>query len=328
MATRPHGVPRSRLRVVSTLCALVLMPIVGCSADTASTEPQASTTSAAGGERSAASAGAPRFSAAWQSEPAAERGTSISAQGVAPAAGTVTIERRGSEGWRSVATTTTGTNDTADTNEKDANTAPTRWSVTLDVPERAMFARYRATFEPSAGGANTSSQNPVTVNLPEVNVFEKHTYSVRSRGEVDTDVDTFIEHAGRTLADERGWPAANHRFVRVDTDAPTDFVLWLAAPEKVPTFSGSCSQSYSCRVGSNVIINHDNWKTGTNAFPGELDVYRDMVINHEVGHYLGLGHQYCSAPGEKAPVMMQQSKGVGECEPNPWPLEQELDAAR
>jgi predicted Zn-dependent protease len=43
------------------------------------------------------------------------------------------------------------------------------------------------------------------------------------------------------------------------------------------------------------------------------------MVNHEVGHYLGLGHVGCPKKGAKAPVMMQQSISLGGCVPEAWP---------
>jgi len=53
-----------------------------------------------------------------------------------------------------------------------------------------------------------------------------------------------------------------------------------------------------------------------------------MVINHETGHWLGLGHSQCPASGAPAPIMQQQSIDLQGCVINSWPLAGELDAVR
>jgi hypothetical protein len=79
-----------------------------------------------------------------------------------------------------------------------------------------------------------------------------------------------------------------------------------------------------------VIINDVRWREGTEeTVAGGMSQhdYQQMVINHEIGHWLGhYSHvEYCNADGEVAPIMLQQSTGLRNCGSfNPWPLDDEL----
>jgi hypothetical protein len=94
----------------------------------------------------------------------------------------------------------------------------------------------------------------------------------------------------------------------------------------------SVERFYSCAGIDEVVLNADRWFTGSPSWPGSLPRYRRMLVNHEVGHILGMRHRVCPATGAKAPVMMQQSialdLGGFTCVPNPWPLPDEVAILR
>jgi len=183
----------------------------------------------------------------------------------------------------------------------------------------AGFKSYRIVR--SATSANVSA----TATLPRLDVYRLHTYIVRTRGHIVANVTKFATSAAETYADPRGWLRGHHRFKRVSTGG--DFTLLLAQARYLPTYSSVCSTLYSCRVGRNVIINQSRWRHSSVHFTGSRATYRQMVVNHETGHWLGRPHAFCSGPGKLAPVMQQQSKGLQGCLPNAWPLAREIAAA-
>ncbi len=151
------------------------------------------------------------------------------------------------------------------------------------------------------------------------------TYTISTKGKTSSDLSEFARQSNETLNDSRGWSQLGVTFRQVDSGG--DFDLILSQAEYVPSFSSACSVDWSCRVGKAVIINDNRWRGATDAWNsagGSMRDYRHMVINHEVGHWLGHGHQNCSSSGAAAAVMQQQSIDLQGCKFNPWPLESEL----
>ncbi|MDR0366183.1 MAG: DUF3152 domain-containing protein [Bifidobacteriaceae bacterium] len=207
----------------------------------------------------------------------------------------------------------------------------------LAVPHLARLAITSPTQAPPTdqGLPNASDQvprsrpplcRPAQQNIPD-DAAQVVRYVVTTQGAVQTAERQFACAAAEVLADPQGWAGVGVFFQEAGQDEPADFVLILAAPEELPSFSPDCTPEYSCRVGSSVVINELRWLEGTeasNQWGWDARTYQTMVINHEVGHFLGLDHSYCAGPGETAPLMMQQSKGLDGCTPNPYPLPEEL----
>lgn len=154
------------------------------------------------------------------------------------------------------------------------------------------------------------------------------TYTIATKGNVRADFEEFKTQVNETLNSPLGWSRLGVKFTRVDSGG--DFHVWLTESSQVPSFSATgCDTVVSCTVGANVIINETRWVNGSdswNGAGGSLRDYRHMVVNHETGHWLGHGHEYCSGAGQPAPVMQQQTINMQGCKPNPWPLANEMYA--
>jgi Protein of unknown function (DUF3152) len=150
------------------------------------------------------------------------------------------------------------------------------------------------------------------------------TYTVERRSIAASDMRSFAQIARDTFLDGRGWSLGGGMpFTRAASDG--DFRLVLASPASVAATSPYCSALFSCRVGDLVFINIRRWHEPPSAWTRSLHAYRHYVINHEVGHWLGLAHTKCADSGSKAPVMLQQSKELDGCRANAWPTRLELE---
>ena len=145
------------------------------------------------------------------------------------------------------------------------------------------------------------------------------TFSVATEVGSGVDADEFVAFIDETLLDPRGWISQGAGFRRVEEGGT--FRIVVATPETVDDLCLPLNTNgiYSCARNGWIAINLHRWMTATEDWPTDLDTYRHYVLNHEVGHYIqGGGHDLCPGPGELAPIMMQQTKGLEGCEPNGW----------
>ncbi|MFF7452300.1 MULTISPECIES: DUF3152 domain-containing protein [unclassified Streptomyces] len=158
---------------------------------------------------------------------------------------------------------------------------------------------------------------------------QKFTYRVDVEQGLGLDGELFAEAVQKTLNDDRSWAHNGARtFERIHSGKP-DFVITLASPG---TTAKWCAKSgldttvdnVSCDSAATerVMINAYRWAQGSRTYGDRIHAYRQMLINHEVGHRLGYHHVTCDKSGELAPVMQQQTKflsyGGVTCKPNPW----------
>lgn len=122
------------------------------------------------------------------------------------------------------------------------------------------------------------------------------------------------------LASPKGWGATGAASLR-RVPAHPDIRIRLASPETADQLCSPLDTGgrLSCRNGDLVVLNAWRWVNGAHTYAGDLRAYRQYMVNHEVGHALGNAHASCTEPGQPASVMMQQTKGLGGCRPNPWP---------
>lgn len=150
---------------------------------------------------------------------------------------------------------------------------------------------------------------------------------IGAEGGLGIDSAAFARDVVDTLTDPRGWQGVDgvqFRFVTPEQrtkGAGVDMTVVLASPALTDRLCAPLSTQgqVSCNWAGRAVINARRWELGVPWFNGDLQMYRQYVVNHEVGHGLGHPHQSCPAPGRRSPVMAQQSLRLDGCLPWAWP---------
>ncbi|MFB7371116.1 DUF3152 domain-containing protein [Streptomyces sp. NPDC056222] len=141
-----------------------------------------------------------------------------------------------------------------------------------------------------------------------------------SARQVATEIQQILDHP-------RGWAAHGRgRFQLVSENA--DFVIRIATPntaDRLCLAQGLNTRGeLNCETTQGVVVNLKRWMLGSPTFSGTPAEYRHLIINHEVGHEIGIRmHMSCPGPGKPAPVMMQQIKGLNGCRSNAFPYDED-----
>ena len=147
-------------------------------------------------------------------------------------------------------------------------------------------------------------------------------YDVRVEDTLDIEPAAAAKQIASVLNDERSWRGTGRwRFELVPAGEQAELHAYLVTPGTTDRLCAPLLTrgDVSCQSGNKVVLNAKRWVLGADAYGTDLKNYRRYLVNHEFGHYLGYQHVQCPGSGRSAPVMMQQTKGLGGCRKNPWP---------
>ncbi|WP_254664719.1 DUF3152 domain-containing protein, partial [Streptomyces prasinopilosus] len=126
---------------------------------------------------------------------------------------------------------------------------------------------------------------------------------VRYVVEVETGLDISPSQAANEIADilatPRGWTHdPDNAFQLVSAGSPHDITIRIATPATADALCWAGIQQdtggeYNCEVPGGVVVNLKRWVKGSPTFDGPIHDYRALIINHEMGHFLGHSHVTC-----------------------------------
>ncbi|MFI2737704.1 DUF3152 domain-containing protein [Streptomyces sp. NPDC018711] len=220
------------------------------------------------------------------------------------------------------------TDDTGTSRSDDRAVVPVEPAPAVTPPTYEQLMTRQFPIDPKLKGSGEFEAVPGLAKAPGKGRLIRYRVDVEKG--IGLDGKLFADAVQKTLNDKRSWSGRGEMtFERISSGEP-EFVITLASPG---TTGEWCKKSgldttvdnVSCDSASTerVMINAFRWAQGSVTFgPKAMYAYRQMLINHEVGHRLGHGHVSCRTEGALAPVMQQQTKSLDidgiKCRPNPW----------
>ena len=164
-----------------------------------------------------------------------------------------------------------------------------------DAPTAADLAAgiQRRTVAPAGGG----EFDTVPGSAPAPGQGEIRTIRVEVERGLPVDGARFAEFVLATLNDDRGWGHDGAMtFARTDGDAPITVVL--ASPDTSARLCGDAAHPRHALVPQRPARRADLPPLGQRdrEYADNVTGYRQYVVNHEVGHALGHGHERCPGP--------------------------------
>ena len=147
-------------------------------------------------------------------------------------------------------------------------------------------------------------------------------FDVRREKNVPINVNGAARTIQSVLNDRRSWRAGRRwEFKLVGSADRADLHVYVTTPKTTDRLCAPLLTrgQVSCQNGSHIVLNAKRWVFGAETYGTDVVNYRRYLVNHEFGHALGYQHTLCAGQGQRAGIMMQQTKGLDGCRPNPWP---------
>jgi hypothetical protein len=142
---------------------------------------------------------------------------------------------------------------------------------------------------------------------------------VRYKFVVDDDVKVNHAEAGflvmAYLNSPDGW--SKYGYVFEPVKANEKVLIRLSSSKTIKKICGLPDKLSCAEVGGkHMYLNAERWLKGSSKSKLSLVDYRQYMVSHEMGHILGYKHSECPCNNCPAPIMMQQTLGIGKCRPN------------
>jgi hypothetical protein len=110
-----------------------------------------------------------------------------------------------------------------------------------------------------------------------------------------------------------GWSQDGYFF---EQSSNAQIIIKLSSPKTIHGICGDGELSCAELGGTKLYLNSERWFHGSKLSKLGIADYRQYMVSHEMGHILGKEHTKCPCKGCHAPIMLQQTRGIGECIPN------------
>ncbi|OAH14446.1 hypothetical protein STSP_21660 [Streptomyces jeddahensis] len=219
-------------------------------------------------------------------------------------------------------------NTDAQASRSDGRATPSETATAVQLTTYAQKMSKKYALDPQLKGSGKFEVVPGFDKAPGKGQLFRYRVDVEQG--LGLDGELFAEAVQKTLNDDRSWAHNGGRTFERVSSGKADFVITLASPGTTGVWCAKSGldttvDNVSCDSAATdrVMINAYRWAQGAKTYGDRIYAYRQMLINHEVGHRLGFNHVTCSRNGTLAPVMQQQTKfltyGGITCRPNPWP---------